>query len=189
MENIKRINKYLEQIYGRALDNKPKFRVVWSNELTEVRHGSFDRYTESGIYLGSHEGIQRAPKYTYIRDKYVLEVYTRAFPEVFGGSIVHSTDIVKEGDFYEPLRVFRTKNNEYLPPREDVCKIVCDSFIELINRPNSQRLTRTINDNNDERDMKAEIAKFESILQMDDSDLLGKIRNKEAIFLPGKDIS
>lgn len=189
MEEVKRINKFLESKYGRALDNQPKFRVVFSNNLTEVRKGRFERHTEGGIYLGSFEGIQRAPKYTYIRDKYILEVYTRAFPEVFGGSILHSTDIIKEGDFYEPLRVFQTKKKEYLPPREDVCEIVCNAFIELINRPQAQRLTDKIALNNEMRELDEETRKFENILNMEDSDLLQKFKYQEAIVLPGKDFS
>jgi hypothetical protein len=188
MENVKRINKYLVSTYGSALDGKPKFRVVFSNDLFEVRRGHFERYTEGGIYLGSHEGIQRAPKYTYIRDKHLLEVYTRAFPQVFGRSIVHASGIVKDGDYYEPLRVFKTKDNKYLPPNQDVCKIICDAFIELINRPEIQRITEGQVNAMSEESLLKETAKFFDILSQDDSDILSALRDKEGVSLYTKGV-
>lgn len=189
MENVKHINKYLESTYGRALDNKPKFRVAFSNDMFEVRTGLFERYTESGIFLGSAIETKKVPKYSYIKDKYVLEVYTRAFPEIFGRSIVQAEGIVKEGDFYEPLRVFRTKKGDYLPPNLDVCKIICDRFIELINRPPGQRLTEKIAMGNEKAEVDAEVAKFFDILSQDDSDLMQKFRYQEATILPGKEFN
>ncbi len=190
MENVKIINKSLIDQYGKALDGTPKFRVVWSNDLYETRKGRFERYTEAGIYLGSYEGIQRAPKYTYIRDKYILEVYTKAFPEVFGGSILQSTDIVKAGDFYEPLRVFQHKvgnKQEYLPPRWDVCKVICDAFIDLINRPRAQRITDKIAQAEDRDKFDNEVAKFFDMLKYDDSDILSALRDKEGVGYTGKE--
>lgn len=192
MENVKLINKSLVDQYGKALDGTPKFRVVWSNDLYETRKGRFERHTEAGIYLGSYEGIQKAPKYTYIRDKYILEVYTKAFPDVFGGSILQSSDIVKEGDFYEPLRVFQRKVNgkqEYLPPRWDVCKVICDSFVDLINRPRAQRITDEIVKADDKRQFDGEVAKFFDILTHEDSDILLALRDKEGVGYSGKEMS
>lgn len=187
MENVKVINKYLIDQYGKALDGNPKFRVVWANNLYEVRKGNFERFTEGGIYLGSYEGIKKAPKYTYIRDKFVLEVYTKAFPDAFGGSILHSSDTIKEGDFYEPLRVFKTKDNKYLPPRQDVCKIICDAFADLINRPRANRLVERIAAHDDKEALEKETAKFFDMLEKDDSDILSALRDGEGVGYSGKE--
>lgn len=187
MENIKLINKYLVDTYGQSLDGKPKFRVVWVNDLYEVRKGNFERFTEGGIYLGSFNGIQKAPKYTYIRDKFILEVYTKAFPNTFEGSIVQSSDTVKEGDYYEPLRVFKTKDNKYLPPRQDVCKVICDAFLELINRPSARRLVERIAAHDDKEALEKETAKFFDMLDKDDSDILSALRDGEGVGYSGKE--
>jgi hypothetical protein len=182
MENIKLINKYLETNYGRALDNKPKFRVVWSEDLTEVRKGIF-----SPVQV--IESIERRPKYSYVKDKFILEFYTLAFPEVFGRALAHSRESIMNGDYYEPLRVFMTKDRGYIKPDIEICKIFCDQFIEMINRPAAKRLTDRIASHDDVEEMKKEVAKFESILNMEDSDLLQSIRAKEAVFLSGKEFS
>lgn len=187
MENVKLINKSLETSYGRALDGKPKFRVVFSNDLYEVRRGQFERYTEGGIYLGSFTGVQKAPKYTYIRDKYILEVYTRAFPEIFGRSIVHGASVIEEGDFYEPLRVFKDKDNNYLPPNELVCKIICNAFLELVNRPAGQRLTEKDALADEKQQVDNEVAKFYDMLTHEDSDILAAFRFGSGVALPGKE--
>lgn len=182
MENVKLINKFLESNYGRSLDNKPKFRLIWSEDLTEVRKGIFHP-------LQVIETIERRPKYSYLKDKYILEFYTLAFPEIFGRALSHSKQVVMNGDSYEPLRVFTTKKHEYVKPDIEICKIFCDRFIEMISRPEGRRLTNRIATHDDVELMKREVEKFESILQMSDSDLLDKIRNKETVFLPGKEVN
>jgi hypothetical protein len=183
MELVKLINKYLNSTYGQALDFKPKFRLVWSEDLTEVRKGIFSP-------LQVIETIEQVKKYTYFKDKWVLEVYTRAFPEQFGRALNHSEQSIMSGDYYEPIRVFQTRKGEYLPPNMEVCKILCDSFIELINRPEARRLTDKQANYNDTEQMRKETAKFFEMLSANDSDLLStKFRNKEAVVLPGKEVS
>jgi len=181
MENVKLINKYLESTYGRALDNKPKFRVAWSEDLFEVRKGLF-------FPLQVVETIERAHKYSMISDKYILEVYTRAFPDVFAQALKHSNEVIMESDGYEPIRVFMDRDGNYLPPHMGVCKIFCDSFIELINRPEAKRLTAKQANYEDVQKMRQEVDKFYELLSANDSDLLaGRFVHKEAIMLPGKD--
>lgn len=178
MENIKHINKYLKSQYGTALDGPNKFRIAWSEDLFETRKGLFSE-------LAIVEEIRRVPKYSYIKDKFVLEVYVRAFPDVFGRSIEHNEINVLQSDGYEPLRVFRTRDNKYLPPDLEISKIVCDAFLELINRPRSQRLTESIAAGNEKESVDNEVNKFFNILNMSDSDLLQQFKHREAIILPG----
>lgn len=181
MEDIKRINKYLKSQYGTALDGPAKFRVAWSEDLFETRKGLFSE-------LAIVEEVRRVPKYSYIKDKFILEVYTRAFPDTFGSAISESQFKVLVSDGYEPLRVFQTRKNEYLPPNLDVCKVICDAFSELINRPKSQRLTEKINARNEKESIDSEVTKFFNILTMSDSDLLQQFKSKEAIILPGIEV-
>lgn len=186
MELVKRINKYLIDTYGLALDNTPKFRLVWSDDLFETRKGLFERYS-GPIYLGSFDGIQKAPKYSYVKERWVLEVYTKAYPEVFGPSIRHREDTVMDSDGYEPLRVFQTRKKEYLPPNQEVCKIICDAFSELINRPVGRRLTEAQALSTEIAEIDLETARFFEMLNGDDSTLIHQFRDKEAVILPGKE--
>lgn len=182
MENVKLINKYLESTYGRGLDNKPKFRVVWSDSLFETRKGLFS----PGATI---EEIRTVPKYSYVKEKFILEVYTPAFPSAFGSALRHSEQIIMDGDRYEPLRVFRKKDGTYLPPDMEICKIICDAFVELINRPEGRRLTQKQADYDDVRLMREETSKFEEMLNADDWELTQKFAAKEAVALPGKEFS
>lgn len=188
MELVKQINKFLTNNYGFGLDGKPKFRLVWSDELFEVRKGIFERYSGS-IYLGTFEGIQKVPKYSYIKERWILEVYTKAFPDIFGPSIKHKSEIVMESDGYEPLRVFQNKKREYLPPRLDVCKIICDGFSELISRPAGRRLTEKQAFGNEIAEIDAETTHFFELLNAEDSTVMNQFHDKEAIILPGKDFN
>lgn len=181
MENVKRINKYLHDTYGSALDGKPKFRVVWSEDLFEVRKGQF---SDTIIF----EDIRKAPKYMAVSDRYILEVYTLAYPGIFHRAIQHKANIVLDGDGYEPLRVFQSRDGKYLKPDLEVCKILCDSWAELVNRPEARRLTAKQADYNDKQIMEKEVAKFYEMLSANDSDLLAnKFQDREAIILPGKE--
>lgn len=176
MENIKYINKYLESTYGRAQDNKPKFRVAWSEDLYEVRKGLFSE-------LAVFEEVKKVRKYTYFKDRWVLEIYTLAYPEVFGRAIAQKNEIVMSGDGYESLRVFQTRKGEYLKPDLEVCKIICDGFVELVNRPEGRRLTAKQADYNDKKKMEEESAKFFEILSGDDSTLIQQFHDKEAVII------
>jgi hypothetical protein len=181
MELVKFINKYLASIYGQALDSKPKFRVVWSEDLLETRKGLFNEFQVI-------ESIEKVKKYSYLKDKYILEVYTYAFPEQFGRALAHSKDVILDGDHYEPLRVFQTRKGIYLRPDIEICKIICDGFLELISRPAAKRLTEKIANANDVAEMRQETEKFFDILNSDDSSLLSQFRDGEAVVLPGKEI-
>jgi hypothetical protein len=93
------------------------------------------------------------------------------------------------GDGFEPLRVFQTRKGEYLKPDMDVCKIICEEFVRLINRPEGQRLTDKQASAADVESMRKETQKFFEILSGEDSDLIHQFRDGEAVILPGKEIS
>src|SRR4030067_2673742 len=165
MENVKRINKFLVEHCGYALDNKPRFRLVWSEDLLETRKGLFSE-------LAVFEEIRKVPKYSFVKDRWILEIYTLAYPEIFGRAIVHKKDVVFDSDGYEPLRGFQTRKGEYLRPDLEVCKIICDGWSALVNRPEGRRLTAKQATYDDKKKVEAEADKFFNMLNDDDSTLL-----------------
>jgi hypothetical protein len=176
MENVKRINKFLKDNYGYSFDNKPKFRLVWSEDLLETRKGLFGE-------LAIYEEIRKVPKYSFVRDRWVLEVYTLSFPGIFGRSIQHKQDIVMDSDGYEPLRIFQTKKRVYLKPDLEICKIICDKFSELTTRPEARRLTEKQANYEDVQKMRAEADKFFELLNADDSTLINQFHDGEAVII------
>jgi len=116
-EPIEDINKKLLSEFGRELDGRPRFRVVFSDDIYEKR--MTDR-TADGFSLLIPE-VRVLPKYKqWIKAKYILE---RLVP------VVGETDLVEKTS-YEPAWVFQDKNGNYLPPFFDGCKLVIDSLME-----------------------------------------------------------
>jgi hypothetical protein len=122
ISEVGEINKALAK-YGKMLDGKPIFRVIWADDLTEMRVGIFNEFYGS-VFLRQSKGVQQVPKYSYIKERWVLERYSpNPNPEVLNY------------DNYEPVYCFRDKDGNYLPPLLKICTIIIDGII------NPKRLT------------------------------------------------
>jgi len=106
MREVDYINKDLEK-YGRDLRGRPLFRVVWSDDQYEIRKGIFEDYTEGGIFLREVNEARRVPKYSYIKERWILE-------RLWFGVNVELPEAEREGS-YENLYTFETKDGRYLP--------------------------------------------------------------------------
>lgn len=179
---MKRINQFLTSKYGLSLDGKPRFRVVFSEDLKEHRKGLFSE-------LAVFEEIREVPKYSFIKNRYILEVYTLAYPGIFGRAIRAKEEIVMSGDGYEPLRVFETKKKVYLRPDIEICEYICNQWSELVTRPAARRLNEKKATSEDVELMSKETARFFDILNQEDSDIIHQFRDKEALLLPGKELN
>jgi len=116
-ESIESINYKLEKNFGKHMDNRPNFRVVWSEDQFEKRWTSF---TDDGFELINLE-VRELPKYKqYIEARYILE---RLVP------VTGETDLVEKTS-YEPAWVFQDRFQNYLPPFYDGCVFVIDSLHE-----------------------------------------------------------
>lgn len=116
MEILKTINDSLIDEFGKAWNNWPIYRVVWSEDQFEKR---LTHFTDAGIQLLIPE-VRELPKYRqWIHNKYVLEQLITV-PEV------NKEDLV-EKITYEPLFVFEDKHGNPLPPKFEAAKFVIDS--------------------------------------------------------------
>lgn len=110
---ISKLNNYLERDYGYFEGLHANWQIVWSDDAIEKRLVTHNVF---GIELLRPEVQERYKYKQYIHQKYVLE---RICPVPQG----IETDMI--GKFsYEPLFVFMDKDENFLPPRYDVCKIV-----------------------------------------------------------------
>lgn len=120
-ETIESINYKLEKEYGKAFNEQPNFRVVFSEDQFEKR---LTNYSDTGFELLVPE-VRLLPKYRqYIHAKYVLE---RLIP------VVGETDLMTQIS-YEPAWVFQDKDGGYLPPFFDGCRLVIDSLYAQMDR-------------------------------------------------------
>lgn len=105
MADVKELNKWLET-FGKHLDGRPTYRLVWSTDQVEVRRGVFTKFYGQ-IYLGEEIATQKDLKYPGDPDRWVLEklVFCPEDPEL----------PATPGYFYEPLHIFKDKDGNYLP--------------------------------------------------------------------------
>jgi hypothetical protein len=127
-QDIKAINKMLEKHHGKAFNNKPWYRIAWSESMTEKRIGAFnDFYGE--IFLRQFVGLREVRKYDGpdFRERWILEKLVFIDnPEVW--------DSLNSGS-YEPIWVFRGKGGVYQRPNHKAVEFL----IGMINNPEERK--------------------------------------------------
>jgi hypothetical protein len=107
-EEHKELNNWLRETYGKSITGKTSFRLVWSNDITEKRRGQFNEFYGK-IFLRTVTGIRELPKYNYIHNRYILEIWV--------GQDLSSNGEVPDaihGD-YAPVWVFENSEGNPLP--------------------------------------------------------------------------
>lgn len=123
-EKVESINSQLADLFGiDTITGQPIWRVVFSEDQFEHRHGVYDDYTPSGIFIRTVEETRYVPKYRqWINSKYVLERLV-LIPESNAG------DLPATKLSYEPLFVFETNDGRPLPPRLDAAQFVINTVL------------------------------------------------------------
>lgn len=106
MDLVEQFNQYLKNQGGISVCGRVNYRLVWSPEQWEYRHGTFTDYDETGtIFLRTVTETRNAPKYNYLPDCWILEKFFDAF---------QGED--RRGNGYEPIWVFLGPKGEFLAP-------------------------------------------------------------------------
>jgi hypothetical protein len=122
-EPIESINNQLRDQFGSdTITGLPMWRIVFSESQFEKRKGTYDDYTPGGIYLRTVTEVREVPKYSWIKERYVLERLV-IVPEF------QQNELPTSKLSYEPLWVFQTGSGVYLPPRFDASKLIIDSVL------------------------------------------------------------
>lgn len=178
-EPIDSINKQLRNMFGiDSMTGRPMFRVVWSEDQYEMR--MTDR-TDFGIQLLTPV-LRELPKYKqWIKEKYVLERLV-IVPEV------SQSELPTSKLSYEPLWVFRTKDDGYVPPAMWACKFVIDTLYAALGK---QSLAKYIDEESKhpQEEKEKRLSKLEEELFGDESFLLGRTITGEAMAMPKEYIS
>lgn len=170
MEDIRIINERLAERFGTDLQGNPNWRIVWSETEFEKRLGYFP---DSLGITGEKKELRTVRKYSYIRDRYILE---RRCP-------LPQTDELPEasmvGYSYEALYVFEDKNRNMLPVRWHPIEI----FIRVaLDGPQAFFTSRTeqIEKDGIEED---EVKYFEELLENESPYLATMLHNREAVVV------
>ncbi len=159
---VEEINKQLASKYGTDLTNRPNYRVVWSEDMTEKRFSTLETDRPAVIEL---------PKYSYARERFVLE---KLMPE----NNRPPDNEVPVWDGYEPIYIFEDSKNQYLPPLFDVCV----TYIYFIQNP----VKKTKYDFEQDEIKRTLMRRNKYFDMIDDSRpyLVGMLHDKEAVTVP-----
>jgi hypothetical protein len=173
-EPIESINKQLLDLFGLdSMTGRPIFRVVWSEDQYEIR---MTDKTDTGIQLLTPV-LKELPKYKqWIHEKFVLERLV-IIPDV------DSRELPVSKLSYEPLWVFKGKNEEYVPPTVWACKFVIDTLYAALGKGSLVKYVDEESKNPIEMKEKR-INKLTEELFGDESSLLGRTITGEAIAMP-----
>jgi hypothetical protein len=101
----------LAELYGKNLDGRPFYRIVWSDSCTEKRVGTFNDFNGT-IFTGQFKGMREVRKYDDpgFREKFILEKLIPALEnqEVWDSAFGQGS--------YEPIWTFRGPNNSFQRP-------------------------------------------------------------------------
>lgn len=117
------INIKLIDTYGLDISGQPRYRVVWSNDETEVRVGTFNEFY-GDIFVRTTSGAKQVPKYNYLDNRWILEVLIPT----------NNPELLTKMS-YEPLYVFENRKREYLPLNWDAITAVINTIQNRERKP------------------------------------------------------
>lgn len=172
MSDLRRLNRDLKNWFGLAPGDpqgRAHFRVAFSRQ-TEKRIGKVIKETESGIYLGTQDGVHTIPKYNYgglwENPHWMLERLLFAplpeVPDTANGS-------------YEPIYQF--------PYVDDNCVLPSSKAVQLLINCLLYGARKTLSDYQyeEDRQFKKEIEAFMDILEDKRSYMGALFQFKEAV--------
>jgi len=173
-EPIESINQQLIDHFGiDTITGQAIFRVVWSENQYERRMSTT---TESGILL-ARPVLMELPKYKqWVKERFVLERLVLV-PEV------NQSDLPTSKVSYEPLWVFKGKNDIYVPPTFWACKFIVDTLYAAMGKASlAKYVDEEAKNPKESRDIRIKL--LEEQLFGDESNILGRTITGEAIVVP-----
>lgn len=121
MTEIEILNKKIGAEYV-TLDGHQIFRLVWSENILENRHGTFREFTNSGIFVREVTEVRKVRKYNYIHNRWIFEMWAP-------GNLTRHPELpdAENGD-YVPVYVFESRSGQYLPPNEKVVRFLISAL-------------------------------------------------------------
>jgi len=180
IEQIDDINTNLLRDYGRELDGRASFRIVWSDDQLEKRRVK----NINGVEL-LFEEVREMLKYDYIKGRYILERIVNVM------ELDPETDLVEKMP-YEVLWVFMDRRGDYLPPRTDACRLVIDQLLVNMDSSDlhgaykdSSGIYKKYNDPEDSEEVReAKIQEMEDYLFGDETPVGDALAYKSGVTVP-----
>lgn len=122
-EKVETLNRRLSDRYGLYSDGRPLWRLVWSEDEMEKRHGIWDDYTSNGLFIRRVEEVREVPKYRqWINPPCFILERLLEIPEGVQTQLLTKTS-------YETVFTFRDKWNQPLPPTWRAIELIMFSVL------------------------------------------------------------
>jgi hypothetical protein len=173
MESIETLNQRLVDEFGKDSDTgHPMFRIVWSNDETEMR---LMDVTDLGVEL-IHPEVRLVKKYPYMKDIYVLERLV-AIPEA------NLIELPATKISYEPIWAYRDDENNPLPPIWPATKFVIDCLFAALGKKSMANYVDS-EKNTTPEGREQRISELQEELFGDETETGDAMRYGEAIVVP-----
>lgn len=174
----KKIQKLIETTYGKTATGQAYYRLVWSEDLWEIRRGDFSGYTAAGLYLGTrYNVVDKVKKYEYLKDRWILEFYAPQLQALVAAS---NKEIV-QSDGYEPLYVFQ-KHGQYQKPEWWAIQYLVKRHKAILEHV--EHRTEAMDRREHEESVDREALQMMDYLEQEEStDWMNKFRYQEAVLI------
>jgi len=153
--DIKKLNNKLIRIYGHCnITDKPKYRVVRSEDQNEKRTGDYNTFY-GDIFLRRERGTRLIKKYWYLPPCWILE---RVEPNL------DRTNLIAEKFTYEPLFPFLDPDNKPVPLNWRAIELLLNTLQNAERKVRSEEEDRLL----EEKRMKSEEERVYGILDAPD---------------------
>jgi hypothetical protein len=181
--DLELINNQLIDSFGvDTITGQPIWRIVWSDDQFEHRHGTYEDITPAGLYLRTVTETRLVPKYRqWIHQKYVLERLV-VVPEQ------NADELPTAKVSYEPLWTFEDKDGEFLPPKYEAAKFIIDT-VYAAQYANHNLARYKDPESNQEESIELQRQRVDSLVEElfgDQSSLGGTTVTGESIIVPRK---
>lgn len=167
MEPIELMNQRLADYFGK-FDDKPRWRLVFSDDQFENRFGTYNDFSSDGTFLCQKTEVRLVPKYRqWIQHKWVLEKLTEV-PQMCQEELLTSLS-------YEPIWVFEDKKGNPLPP----IWLAIEFLISSMQGPKKTFYSDEI------QDTEQRVKKLEESLFGNESNITDSLAYKDGVFING----
>jgi hypothetical protein len=123
------LNKYLEDTYGRTVDGKVLFRLIWSTGVTEFRKSRFIDFS-GDLQIRDVIETREVLKYPFAQDRWVLERIKLIDKKAREFGLVSD-----ENYSYEEIYVFQDREGNFLPLNREALEaamyLFCKFYLQM----------------------------------------------------------
>lgn len=180
-ETLEILNARLKDHYGchEGDSTQPNWRVSWSPDQLENRHGEWNDYTDSGIYKRTVTETRLVPKYHYLKPCWMLEALIPV-------PIIQENELPGTKLSYECIYAFPYRDGKPIFPIWPALHVLIRAVHEKVGKNDGPRYADPMNDPKIAEDVKEErLKELEETLYGNETDIGDALAYKQGVGYTG----